>query len=102
MTVTGTPVDGKGKEVEGSYGKLDHVLVGNGRSKKAALRPYRLPQKLLGVTWQNRFVMCGSSLADLLRIPHELAYHGNYEPWKQTERKESLQISQTIAHGGTF
>ena len=30
MTVTGTPADEKGKEVEGSYGKPDHVLVGNG------------------------------------------------------------------------
>ena len=30
QVVTGTPVDEKGKEVEGSYGKPDHVLVGNG------------------------------------------------------------------------
>jgi hypothetical protein len=32
VTVTGTPTDKKGKEVEGSYGKADHVLVGNGNS----------------------------------------------------------------------
>ena len=31
MTVTGTPTDEKGKEVEDSYEKLDHVLVGNGK-----------------------------------------------------------------------
>lgn len=40
--------------------------------------------------------MCGSSLTTLLRIPRELACHGNCEPWKQTERKpESPCISLT-------
>ena len=32
LTVTGTPADEKGKEVEASYRKPDHVLVGNGTS----------------------------------------------------------------------
>ena len=33
----GTPADEKGKEVETSYRKPDHVLVGNGRSARRRL-----------------------------------------------------------------
>ena len=38
VTVTGTPGDEKGKEVEGSYRKPDHVLVGNGRVSIRGIR----------------------------------------------------------------
>ena len=35
--VTGTPAE-KGEEVEGSYGKVDHVLVGHGTHVELAMR----------------------------------------------------------------
>ena len=39
VMVTGTPADKKGKEVKGSYDKLDHVLVSNGSLLVSSLKP---------------------------------------------------------------
>ena len=54
VEVTGTPADEKGKEVEGSYGKIDHVIVGTGKRLQPA--PSWVSQRLSADPLKHRVV----------------------------------------------